>query len=77
MNIPINIPAIPAAAHANGSDATVDGRFVVFDAIEKSSTYACELTESWLRPSGKTHHLRFEVMDNRQNTGVFEATFAY
>ena len=57
--------------------AAVDGRFVVFDAIEKSSTYACELTESWLRPSGKTHHLRFEVTDNRQNTGVFEATFAY
>ena len=49
----------------------------IFDAIEKSSTYACELTESWLRPSGKTHHLRFEVTDNRQNTGVFEATFAY
>ena len=57
--------------------ATVDGRFIVFDAIEKSSTYACELRESWLRKTGKTHHLRFEVADNRQNTQIYETTFIY
>ena len=57
--------------------ATVDGRFIVFDAIEKSSTYACELRESWLRRTGKAHQLRFEVTDNRQNTQTFETTFNY
>ena len=57
--------------------ATVDGRFIVFDAIEKSNTYACELRESWLRRTGKAHQLRFEVTDNRQNTQTFETTFNY
>jgi hypothetical protein len=57
--------------------ATVDDRFIVFDAIEKSSTYACELRESWLRRSGKDHRLRFEVTDNRQNTRIYETTFTY
>ena len=57
--------------------ATVDGRFVVFDAIEKSSTYACELRESWLRRSSKSHQLKFMVTDNRQNTNTWEANFTY
>ena len=57
--------------------ASVDGRFIVFDAIEKSSTYACELRESWLRRTGREHRLRFEVTDNRQNTQIYETTFNY
>lgn len=57
--------------------ASVDGRFIVFDAIEKSTTYACELRESWLHKTGKTHRLRFEVADNRQNTQIYETTFTY
>ena len=57
--------------------ATIDDRFVVFDAIEKSTTYACFLRESWLRRSGTQHRLHFEVTDNRQNTAVFDTTFTY
>lgn len=57
--------------------AAVDGRFIVFDAVEKSSTYACELRESWLRPTGSHHRLTFTVTDNRQNTNVYETTFEY
>lgn len=57
--------------------AEVDGRFIVFDAIEKSSTYACDLKETWLRSDGSQHHLRFEVTDNRQNTRIYETTFNY
>ena len=57
--------------------ATVDDRFVVFDAIEKSSSYVCELRESWLRPTGRQHRLRFQVTDNRQNTNIYETTFKY
>lgn len=56
---------------------TVDDRFVVFDAIEKSSTFACSLPESWLRRTGKLHRLRFEVTDNRDNTTIFETKFVY
>ena len=57
--------------------ATVDDRFIVFDALEKSSTFACQLHESWLRPTGRQHRLRFLVTDNRQNTQLFETTFTY
>ena len=54
--------------------ATIDDRFIVFDAIEKSATYACFLRESWLRRSGTQHRLHFEVTDHRQNT---DTTFEY
>lgn len=57
--------------------ATIDNRFVVFDAIEKSKSYVCQLHETWLRPTGKSHKLRFEVTDNRQNTCIFETSFFY
>ena len=57
--------------------STVDGRFIVFDAIEKSSNFACELRESWLHKNSNEHHLHFEVTDNRQNTAVYDTTFVY
>ena len=57
--------------------AEVDGRFIVFDAVEKSSHYVCDLRETWLRPSGRQHHLRFTATDNRQNDFVYETDFTY
>lgn len=57
--------------------ATVDGRFVVFDALEKSSTFACDLRDSWLRPSNRQHRLRFEVTDNCHNTRILDTLFMY
>ena len=57
--------------------ATIDDRFIVFDAIEKSATYACFLRESWLRRSGTQHRQHLEVTDDRQNTRVFDTTFEY
>ena len=57
--------------------ASVDDRFIVFDDLEKSSTSACDLRESWLRPTGRPHRLHFEVTDNRLNTRVYETTFNY
>ena len=57
--------------------ATIDNRFVVFDAIEKSTSYACDLRETWLRRTNKPHHLRFEATDNCQNTYIFELSFTY
>ncbi len=57
--------------------AAVDNRFVVFDAIEKSATYAFDLRESWLRHSGGQHRLHFEVTDNCGNSSVYETSFNY
>lgn len=56
---------------------TVDGRFVVFDAIEKTTLFACLLRESWLPRTGQPHRLHFEVTDNRHNTQSFDTTFTY
>ena len=56
---------------------TVDGRFVVFDAIEKITLFACLLRESWLPRTGQPHRLHFEVTDNRHNTQSFDTTFTY
>ena len=57
--------------------ATVDDRFIVFDALEKTTRYACELRESWLRREHRPHRLHFEVTDHCQNTRVYDATFEY
>lgn len=57
--------------------ATVDGRFIVFDAIEKSTSFACELGESWLPRSGNSHRLSFTVTDHRHNSTTYETTFDY
>lgn len=57
--------------------ATVDGRFIVFDAVEKSNSYVCELGESWLPRKGISHHLCFEATDHRNNTVRFETDFTY
>jgi hypothetical protein len=57
--------------------ATIDGRFVVFESIEKSSTFACDLRETWLPRSGRNHQLLFTATDNRHNVRTFQATFVY
>ena len=57
--------------------ASVDNRFIVFDAIEKTNLYVCDLRETWLPRTNKPHRLRFEVTDNRQNTSIYETTFVY
>lgn len=57
--------------------ASIDGRFVVFDAIEKSSSFVCDLRETWLPKTGKSHQLVFSVTDNRNNTQTYETTITY
>ena len=57
--------------------AWVDGRFVVFDAVEKTSNVVCHLSETPIKPTGKSHHLKFMATDNRHNTREFEADFIY
>jgi murein DD-endopeptidase MepM/ murein hydrolase activator NlpD len=57
--------------------AAVDGRFIVFDAIEKTSSYACDLRETWLKRTGKQHHLKFTATDNRNNSQTYETNFVY
>jgi hypothetical protein len=55
----------------------VDDRFVVFDALEKTSNVACQLSETPIKRTGKTHRIKFLATDNRNNTRAFEAEFVY
>lgn len=57
--------------------ATIDGRFVVFDAADKQPLAICDLSETPIRKTNRTHQLRFTATDNRQNTKVFETNIIY
>ena len=57
--------------------ATIDGRFVVFDAADKQPLVICDLSETPIRKTNRTHQLRFTATDHRQNTRVFETNIIY
>jgi hypothetical protein len=57
--------------------ATLDGRFVVFDYQEKSATYTCDLSTTWLKHGSGQHALCFTVTDNRKNSTSYETTITY
>ncbi len=57
--------------------ASIDGRFVVFDAKEKTSLYICDLKETPIRKTGSPHKLIFAVTDKRANTYTYETSIMY
>ena len=57
--------------------ATIDGHFVVFEAADKQPLVICDLAETPIRKTNRTHQLRFTATDNRQNTQVLETSIIY
>ena len=57
--------------------ATIDGQFVVFEAADKQPLVICDLAETPIRKTNRTHQLRFTATDNRQNTQNFETSIIY
>ena len=57
--------------------ATIDGQFVVFEAADKQPLVICDLAETPIRKTNRTHQLRFTATDNRQNTQSFETSIIY
>ncbi len=57
--------------------ATIDGQFVVFDAADKQPLVVCDLSETPVRKTNRTHQLRFTATDNRDNIQVFETSILY
>ena len=57
--------------------ATIDGQFVVFEAADKQPLVICDLAETPIRKTNRTHQLRFMATDNRQNTQNFETSIIY
>ena len=56
---------------------TIDGQFVVFNPQEKSSQVVCNLRESPIRKTGRSHQLHFTATDHRNNMQTFETSIIY
>ena len=57
--------------------ATIDESFVVFDTKEKTSMVVCDLRETPVKKTGKSHKLRFTAVDNRSNVVKYETDIIY
>jgi hypothetical protein len=57
--------------------ATIDGQFVVFDRVDKKPLVTCDLSETPIRKTLRTHQLRFTAIDNRNNEKVYETNIIY
>ena len=55
----------------------IDGRFVLFEEVAKSSVVRCNLRQTPIRPTGKMHHLKFVAIDNRNNQQTYETQIKY
>lgn len=58
-------------------NATIDGQFVVFDAVDKRPLVSCSLEETPIKKTNRSHKLCFTVTDNRQNVQKFETNIFY
>ena len=58
-------------------EGTIDGTFVVFNPQEKSSQVVCNLRESPIRKTGRSHQLLFTATDHRNNKQTFETNIIY
>ena len=57
--------------------ATIDGHFVVFDKVDKKPLVTCDLSETPIQKTSRTHQLRFVATDNRENERVYETNIIY
>jgi hypothetical protein len=57
--------------------ATIDGHFVVFDMVDKKPMVTCDMSETPIQKTSRTHQLKFVVIDNRNNECVYETNIIY
>lgn len=55
----------------------VDGRFVLFEKVEKCSMVVCDLSDTPIEKTGNVHQLKFFATDHRENTRVFNTKIVY
>ncbi len=73
----ITISIVDQESGLSGYEAYVDGQFVLFEEVPKSPWVRCDLRESPVRKTGKTHQLKFIARDNRENQRVYTTSFVY
>lgn len=55
----------------------VDGQFVLFEHVEKTNMFVCNLKESPIKSNRKSHALELTAVDNRGNKRIFTTDFTY
>ena len=55
----------------------VDGRFVLFELVDKSNMYICDLAETPVKRTGGTHKLVLTAIDKCHNKKIFTTQFKY
>lgn len=55
----------------------LDGRFILFEDMERSTTKRCKLEDTPVRKTGAMHTLKFVAMDNRNNVRIYTTQIKY
>lgn len=55
----------------------IDGQFVLFEPIARSSYIACNLRESPVKKTGRQHRLKLTATDNCNNSSTYECDIVY
>ena len=58
-------------------EGQIDGHFVLFEKVGKSSFIACKLKETPVKKTGKAHLLELMVCDHRNNQSHFKTQVIY
>lgn len=55
----------------------IDGKFVLFEDMERSTTRRCRLEDTPIKPTGGFHQLKFVAVDNCNNVRTYSAKIKY
>ena len=58
-------------------EGTIDGHFVLFERVGKTSMVACRLADTPLKKTGNSHQLVFTAVDNRNNKQTYTSNVIY
>lgn len=58
-------------------EGQIDGRFVLFEKVGKSSMIACKLKETPVKKTGKPHEITLLVTDHRDNQSKYQTQITY
>ena len=66
-----------SAAGIHGVEGYVDGQFVLFDYVKRSTRMVCDLRQTPVTPTGGNHMLRVTAHDRCGNATTYETTIIY
>ncbi|MBP5375471.1 MAG: M23 family metallopeptidase [Bacteroidaceae bacterium] len=58
-------------------EGTIDGHYVLFERVGKTSVVACRLADSPIKKTGKSHQLVFTATDQRNNKQTYTTSIYY